>query len=199
MEPRWLTDNNIERLSKVKKLCNHFHLSVQSLSNSVLKRMNRKYTREYLFDITQKIRDKFEDVTFTCDIIVGYIDETDEEFLETLEGVKKIRFSDIHVFKFSKRSHTRAYNLDSSVDGNVALKRSEELIELGNKLKIEVLNKYLGQNIKVLFEEYKDGYLYGYTSNYIKVKVKGDKNLWGKIQELKLISLEKDLILGQIK
>lgn len=199
IEPRWLTDLNILRLSKLDKLCNHFHLSVQSLSNSVLKRMNRKYTREYLFDVSDKLKKTFKDIALTCDIIVGYIDETDEEFTETLEGAKRIDFSDMHVFKFSKREHTRAYSLTSTVNPNVANSRSEELITLGNELKLQFLNTHIGKTMKVLLEEYKDGYLYGYTSNYIRVKVKGDKELWGKIQELELVSLEKDLILGIIK
>lgn len=91
-------------MSKVDKLCSHFHLSVQSLSNTVLKRMNRKYTTEYLFDVVDKLRKKFKDVSLTCDIIVGYIDETDDEFNETIQGAKRIEFSDMHVFKFSKGS-----------------------------------------------------------------------------------------------
>lgn len=198
IEPRWLTDNNILRLSKLDKLCNHFHLSVQSLSNTVLKRMNRKYTREYIFEVVDKLRKSFKNVSLTCDIIVGYIDETEEEFNDTMEGAQRIAFSDMHVFKFSKREHTRAYSLDSSVTPSEAHSRSEELIDLGNKLKLQFLNNHVHKKMKVLLEEYKDGYLYGYTSNYIRVKVKGDKELWGKIQELELISLEKDLILGTI-
>lgn len=199
LDPRWFSKENILKLTTIDKLCKHFHLSVQSLSNTVLKRMNRKYTREYLFDVVNNLRNAFSDASFTCDIIVGYIDETDEEFNETLEGAQIIGFSDMHVFKFSKREHTRAYSLPSSVNPADANTRSEELIKLGNELKLQFLNKQIGKTMKVLLEEYKDGYSYGYTSNYIRVKVKGDKKLWGKIQELELISLEKDLILGIIK
>jgi threonylcarbamoyladenosine tRNA methylthiotransferase MtaB len=165
----------------------------------VLKRMNRKYTTEYLFDVVDKLRKNFKDVSLTCDIIVGYIDETDDEFNETIYGAEKIHFSDMHVFKFSKREHTRAYSLTTTVDPNVSISRSESLINLGKNCRLQFLNKHINKKEKVLLEEYKDGYLYGYTSNYIKVKVKGDKNLWGKIQELELISLEKDLILGTVK
>lgn len=181
------------------KLCNHFHVSVQSLSNTVLARMNRKYTREYLFELTDKLKGNFKDISITCDIIVGYINETDEEFIETMDGAKRIGFSDMHVFKFSKREHTKAYSLDNNVTPIVANIRSEELISLGKDLKLQFLNKHIGKSMDVLLEEYKDGYLYGFTSNYIKTKVKGDKSLWGTIQELELISLEKDLILGTIK
>ncbi len=161
--------------------------------------MNRKYTREYLFNVTEKLKNTFIDVSLTCDIIVGYIDETDEEFNDTIQGTKEIEFDDMHVFKFSKREHTRAYSLSSSVNPNVSITRSEQLINLGKQLRLNFLNKNLGKSVKVLLEEYKDGYLYGYTLNYIKVKVKGGKDLWGKIQELELISLEKDLIIGIIK
>ena len=174
-------------------------MSVQSLSDTVLARMNRKYTREYIFKVTDKLKETFKDIALTCDIIVGYIDESDEEFIETMNGVRRIGFSDMHVFKFSKRNHTKAYFLDTTVTPIVANIRSEELINCGRELKLNFLNIHIGQNMKVLLEEYKEGYLFGYTSNYIKVKVKGEKKLWGTIQELELISLEKDLILGIIK
>jgi len=160
--------------------------------------MNRKYTREYIFSVVHKLKETFEDVSLTCDIIVGFIDESDEEFSETMDAAEKIEFSDMHVFKFSKRNHTRAYFLDTTVSPIVASARSEKLINLGKKLKLQFLNKHINKSMKVLIEEYKEGYLLGYTSNYIKTKVKGDEELWGTIQELELISLEKDLILGTI-
>jgi len=199
IEPRWFTDDNILRLSKLDKLCNHFHLSVQSLSNTVLSRMNRKYTKELVFDVVDKLKKTFNGIAITCDLIVGYIDESDEEFSETMNASEIIGFSDMNVFKFSKRNHTRAYSMSTTVDPIVAASRSEELIKLGKKLQTNFLNKNIGKIEGVLLEEYKEGYLLGYTSNYIKTKVKGDKKLWGTIQELELISLEKDLILGIIK
>lgn len=198
IEPRILTKENIIRLSKIKKLCNHFHISVQSIDNEVLKRMNRKYTREYLFETIDLIRKYIEDVSFTCDIIVGFPGETEEEFLNTLEGVKKIGFYEIHVFKYSKRKWTIAANMKDQVDGNISNERSEKLIALGKELKEKYLNKYIGKKMYVLFESFKDGYLYGYTSNYIKVKVKGDKKLWGSHIKIELASIEKDIILGNI-
>ena len=198
IEPRILTEENIIRLSKIKNLCNHFHISVQSLDNEVLKRMNRKYTREYLFETVELIKKYISDVSFTCDIIVGFPGETEEEFNNTIEGVKKIGFYEIHAFKYSKRKWTVAASMKDQVDGNVANRRSEELIALGQKLKENYLEKYIGRKMYVLFESYLDDYLYGYTSNYIKVKVKGDKNLWGCHIKTELISIEKDIILGSI-
>ena len=198
IEPRVLTNDFIIRLSKVEKLCPHFHLSVQSLDNNVLKRMNRKYTREYVFDRVEMIRKYIKDVSFTCDIIVGFPGETDEEFLNTLNGVKKIGFYEMHIFKYSKRKWTKAASMIDQVDGNVASKRSEKLIDLSKESKKAYMRNFLGKKIDVLFESYSKGYLYGYTSNYMKIKVKGDKMLWGLQQKVELCSIEGDLILGKL-
>ncbi|MEG1141249.1 MAG: tRNA (N(6)-L-threonylcarbamoyladenosine(37)-C(2))-methylthiotransferase MtaB [Clostridia bacterium] len=196
IEPRFLTDENIERLSKIDKLCNYFHISVQSLDNNVLSRMNRKYTNDYVLNAITKLRDKFINCAITCDLIVGFINESIPEFNTTVEYIKKIKFSNMNVFKFSKRKYTKAYNMDTTVTDLDKDNRSKEIIKLGNTLSTEFMSKFLGKKEFVLFEEFKDGYLYGYTTNYIKVKVKGSNNLWKKVVEVELISLEKDLILG---
>lgn len=198
IEPRILTDENIIRLSRIEKLCPHFHISVQNLDDNVLQRMNRHYNFEFLFSRVEMLRNYFNDPAITCDIIVGFPGETDEEFNNTIERVKKIGFYEIHVFKYSKRKWTIAAKMENQIDGNIANIRSEKLIELGYKLKHEYMKRYLGQKIDVLFESYKEGYLYGYTKNYIKVKVKGDEKLWGKQLPVELYSVEKDLILGNI-
>ena len=198
LEPRILTDENIIRLSKIEKLCPHFHISVQNLDDNVLKRMNRHYNFEFLFSRVEMLRKYFKNPAITCDIIVGFPGETDEEFNNTIERVKKIGFYEIHVFKYSKRKWTLAAKMEDQVDGNIANFRSEKLIEVGTKLKLNYINKYIGNTENVLFESYKDGYLYGYTDNYMKVKVKGDEKLWGKLLPVELSLVEKDLILGNI-
>lgn len=198
IEPRVLTDDVIDRLSKVDKLCHHFHISVQSLDNNVLKRMNRKYKREDIFNIVEKIKEKMPSSAFTCDIIVGFPGETDEEFLNTIDGVKQVGFYEVHAFKYSKRKWTIAAKMENQVDGNVANKRSETLIELAKKLKLEYMSRYLGRQEEVLIESYKNGYLYGFTSNYMKVKIKGDRKLWGCLLKIELDSIKEDLILGDI-
>lgn len=198
IEPRFLTDDVIERLAKVEKLCPHFHISVQSLSNSVLKRMNRKYTREHVLQVTKKIKEKIPVVKFTCDIIVGFPGETKSEFEDTIEGVKEVDFYEVHAFKYSKRKWTRAAKMENQVDGNVANKRSETLIQLGNQQKMKHLKESLGKTVDVLIESYKDGYLFGYTANYMKVKIKGDKKLWGCLLKVELDSIEDEWILGNI-
>ena len=198
IEPRILTTENIIRLSKVKKLCPHFHISVQSLDNNVLKRMNRKYTKEDILRIVKDIRKYFVNPAFTCDIIVGFPGETDEEFNNTLNTVKEIKFYEVHTFRYSKRKWTRAATMDGQVDGNIALNRSRELINVANTLKKNYMKEFLNKKMPVLIEECKDGFAYGFTPNYIKVKIKGDEKLWGLVEEIELDSIEGDLILGNI-
>ena len=196
--PTYLTDEIIERLSKIEKLCHHFHLSVQSLDDSVLKAMNRRYSSEYIYELTEKMRKKILDVAFTCDIIVGFPGETDDQFNNTVNMAKKINFSHIHVFKYSKRKYTKAINMENQVDGNIAIERSNILLKVSDECRKIFLNKYIGKNMKVLIESYKNGCLYGYTSNYIKVKIVGDKSKCLSLQEIKLVSLEKDIMLGKL-
>lgn len=198
LEPRILTDENIVRLSKIQNLCPHFHISVQSLDNNVLKRMNRKYTREDIFNIVDKIREKIEDVAFTCDIIVGFPGETEEEFENTIDGINRVQFYEVHTFKYSKRKWTRAAKMENQIDGKTATKRSENVIELAKKLKHQYLESYIGKKAEVLFESGSENEWYGYTKNYIKVKVRGDRNIWGCLLEVELDSIEEDMILGSI-
>ena len=198
IEPRILTEENIKKMAKFEKLCPHFHISVQNLDNDVLKRMNRKYTREDIFKIAENLKKYFNDVALTCDIIVGFPGETEEEFKNTIDGIKKVGFYEVHAFKYSKRKWTRAATMENQVDGNIAIARSKELIKVANKLKRNYMESYLNKKMNVLFELYSDGYLYGYTNNYIKVKVEGDKKLWGLMEEIELDSIEEELILGNI-
>lgn len=198
IEPRILTKENIIRMSKLDKLCPHFHLSVQSLDNNVLKRMNRKYTREDIFEIVKNVRQYFKNPAFTCDIIVGFPQETDEEFNNTIEGVKRIGFYEVHTFKYSKRKWTLAAKMDGQVDGNISQKRSEILIELASKLKLKYIESELGNKEKILIESQKNGYAYGYTPNYIMTKLKTDDNLIGKEVEVVLEKIEQDGVVSLI-
>ena len=197
IEPRWLTDENIARLSKVSKLCHHFHISIQSLSTSVLKRMNRKYTAEFVMDRIKKLRETFIDPGITTDLIVGFINETEDEFNDTLENVRIIKFSDMHVFRFSKRKMTAAYNMETTVTNEDLDRRSKILIQAGKESQYEFLKKYVGTTQKVLIDEEKNGYYYGYTDNYLKVKCKGLSVLWGWVQDLELISIEGNYLIGK--
>ena len=198
IEPRFLTKKNIERLSKIEKFCSHFHISMQSGSSSVLKRMNRKYDKNLLIEVCNNIHKTFKNATISVDCIVGFPGETDEEFGETVETIKKMNLMKLHVFKYSKRNFTVAAKMKEQVDGNIKKERSNLLLDLSDKCTKSTLSKYINKKEKVLFESYKEGYLYGYTNNYIMVKVRGDKSLCGTIQDVDLISLEAEQMLGTI-
>lgn len=198
IEPRILTDENIERLSKIEKLCPHFHISVQNLSDNVLKNMNRKYTSQFVIERTNKLKEYFKDVALTCDIIVGFPGETEEDFETTISNLDKISFYEIHTFKYSKRKWTKAAKMEGQVDGMTSNKRSETLIKYAEKKKLEYMKKYLNKKMPVLIESYKDGILSGYTTNYIKVKIRGEKDLCQKVLEVELSSIEEDYMLGTI-
>lgn len=192
IEPRILTEENIVRMSKIDKLCPHFHISVQSLDNDVLRRMNRHYTREDIFEIVENIRKYFKNPAFTCDVIVGFPGETEEEFLNTLDGVKRVGFYEVHAFKYSKRKWTLAAKMKEQVDGNIAQRRSEELIALSHKLKIEYMERELGKKEKILIEEQNGNIAQGYTKNYIMVKVNSDENIVGEEIEVVLNNINED-------
>ncbi len=198
IEPRVLTDENIERLATINELCPHFHISVQSLDNEVLKRMNRHYTREDIFHIVDKIRESFTNPAFTCDIIVGFPGETEEEFKNTLDGVNRVDFYEVHAFKYSKRKWTVAAKMPNQVDGNVAHDRSERLISLANEHKLKFIANMLGKEEDVLVESQKGNIAQGYTSNYVMVKFESEENVFGKHVKVKLKKIENDVIIGHV-
>ena len=200
LEPTLITDDFMKRLSSLKKVCNHFHLSLQSGSNTVLERMNRKYTAEEYKKNVKIIRSYMKDVAFTTDIIVGFPEETEEEFNETYAFVEEIEFSKIHVFKYSPRKGTPAEKL-KQLNGNIKNERSKRLIELSDKLTRKFNEQFIGQSLDVLFEEkskYKDNHIEGYTKNYIRVIANGDESLEGEIRNVKVLSMDKENLIGRI-
>ena len=168
-------------------MCHHFHLSLQSGCDETLSRMNRRYTTEQFLKIVNRIRNKFEDSILTTDIIVGFPGETDEEFNKTYEFLKQVKFYKMHIFKYSVRTGTKAETFPNQVDSHIKEKRSKILLELSDINEKEYLNKYIGKNIDVLFEEKdSDGFWKGHTSNYIMARVKSDDNLENKIKNIKV-------------
>jgi len=163
LEPRIITEEFVSRLIKLNKICNHFHLSLQSGCNETLKRMNRKYTTEEFKAIVKLLRDNILEVALTTDVIIGFPGETEEEFEKTYAFLKEIKFSKMHVFKYSKRKGTPAAAMPNQVDEQVKDERSKKLIEMSNKNEKEFANQYLGREIEVLFENSKEGH----TTNYI--------------------------------
>lgn len=198
MEPRFLTTENIIRFASYTKLCPHFHISMQSGNTDVLKRMNRKYSKEDLIRVCEDLRKYFDDPYIASDVIVGFPKETDAEFLDTIDTIKKMKLCEVHVFKYSKRKYTLASKMDGQIDGNVKKQRSGEVLKISKDLNSKFLKKYIGKKVQVLFENYTDGILTGYTPNYIKVKTKGDNALCGTIQDVVITSLEKDILQGDL-
>ena len=175
IEPMLITEEFVERLSKLEKICEHFHLSLQSGCDETLKRMNRGYTTEQFEKVTEILRKKYKNVVLTTDIIVGFPGETEEEFNKTYEYLKKIAFYKMHVFKYSPRKGTKAAIMLNQIDGNIKEERSKKLIELSDKNEEKYNKEYIGKQVNVLFEEEccEDGkkYIKGHTTNYIVVKI----------------------------
>ena len=171
IEPLWMTNEVIERLSKLNKICHQFHLSLQSGCDDTLKRMNRRYTTSQFEEIVNNIRHTFEDAILTTDIIVGFAGETAEEFEQTYNFLKKINFYKMHIFKYSPRKGTKAENMPNQVDGNIKEFRSKKLIELSDLNEINYLKSYIGKKISVLWEEEKNGVIKGHTPNYLLAEV----------------------------
>ena len=166
LEPTIIDEEFAMRLSKLEKICDHFHLSLQSGCNETLKRMNRKYTTERYKQAVDVLRNVYPNVNFTTDVIVGFPGETEEEFNETYKFLEDINFYKIHVFKYSPRRGTVAEKMQNQIDGNIKEIRSNKLIELSDKNQNNYNEKNIGKQVKVLFEEYEDGYFKGHTTNY---------------------------------
>lgn len=184
LEPLIITEDFVERLKKLPKICNHFHLSLQSGCNATLERMNRRYTTEDFRKIVSILRKNISEVALTTDIIVGFPGETEEEFNETYEFLKEIAFSKMHVFKYSPRKGTKAAGFKNQVDGITKSKRSDILIALSDENEENFAKQYIGKKINVLFENETEGH----TTNYIKVESK--KKIEGAPVILKVVPTE---------
>ena len=197
LEPNIITEEFVNRLKKVTKMCDHFHLSLQSGCDETLKRMNRKYTAEAFEKEVNLLRKTFPDVALTTDVIVGFPGETEEEFNETYKYLSKIRFTKLHVFKYSPRKGTVAAKMKNQIDSTVKEKRSHKLIELSNECEIEFLNRYVGKELKVLFEKQDGEYTKGHTTNYLVVKAKKTK-LENQIKDVKIVSRDNLELIGEM-
>lgn len=197
VEPNIISEDFMRRAIACSKLCDHFHLSLQSGSNKVLKDMNRHYNREEFIEKTKIIKKYMPYAGLTTDIIVGFPGESDEDFEDSMSIVRKVEFSKVHVFKYSKRKNTPAADRADQVDGNIKIKRSEELIKLQDQYLKKFREKNMPRTLKVLFEEFDQGYYFGYTDNYIRVKVKSDKDLINKILDVRLVDNE-EVALGEL-
>ncbi len=195
IEPLLITEEFVNRLKKLEKVCHHFHLSLQSGCNETLKRMNRRYTIEEFKEIVERLRNTYKDVMLTTDIIVGFPGENEEEFEETYKFLKDIKFYKMHIFKYSPRKGTKAAEMKNQVNGNIKEERSKKLIELSDENEKEYNEKYIGKEVEILFEEEKEELYKGHTQNYILAYYKTDKKLENKIVRVKCIGTETEHII----
>ena len=193
LEPKIITEEFMQRLSKLEKMCHHFHLSLQSGCDETLKRMNRKYTTAEVKEIIERLRRYYDDVMLTTDIIVGFPGETEEEFETTYQFLKEVKLYKMHVFQYSPRKGTRAAVMPNQISGNIKEARSKKLIELSNENQKMYNQQLVGKDVEVLFEdkEVEDGITYfrGHTQNYILVKYKTDENLENTLKNVRVLEL----------
>lgn len=194
LEPNLITKPFLEELQRLDKLCPHFHLSLQSGSNEILKRMNRKYTREEYRQAITLIRQYFENPALTTDVIVGFPGESDKDFEDTFALVRELRFSEIHVFKYSPKKGTPAAKYKEQINGNIKQERSEKLIDLGEHLKKEFMTSFIGMEEEVLFENFdpKEQISTGFTKRYIKVKGVTVKDYSKEIHQVKIMKIKEE-------
>lgn len=192
IEASQITDEVIEVLDRSDKIVNHLHIPIQSGSNTVLKRMRRKYTMEFFADRLNKLKKALPGLAVTSDVIVGFPGETEEEFMETYNFIKEHKFSELHVFPYSKRTGTPAARMEDQVDENVKNERVHRLIALSDQLAKEYASQYENEVLEIIPEEaYKEteeeNMFVGYTDNYMKVVFKGTEDMIGKIVKVKIL------------
>ena len=181
LEPRIITEEFVQAIAALPKMCPHFHLSLQSSCNETLKRMNRRYTSEEFYEKCEILRKYFEKPALTTEVIVGFPQETEEEFETTYEFLKKICFYETHIFKYSKREGTKAAVMQGQIPEQIKAKRSARLIELGEKNRRAYEESFLGKTVEVLVEEKSDvngkEMWTGHTKEYMKIALESEKNL----------------------
>ena len=193
LEPGIITREFVEALAKLEKVCPHFHLSLQSGSGTVLKRMNRKYTPGEYMEKCRILREYYEHPALTTDVIVGFPGETEEEFRETCKFVREVSFYEIHVFKYSRRNKTVAAAMQGQIPESIKGERSSILLKIAGELKEEYIKWYEKKRVSVLFEEpvTVDGVKYyeGFTPEYVKVWHETDENLGNRIMEVEFLRI----------
>ena len=164
-------DEEFFKLLENNTICDHLHIPLQSGSDKILKLMNRKYDKRYFLNIINKIRSVRPDISITTDVIVGFPEETEEDFLECLEFIKEVNFSKIHVFPYSKRDGTKAAKMNNQVNGIIKKDRVKRLISLSEKLELSYRNKFINKNMDVLIEKSENSISFGHTSNYLYLRI----------------------------
>ena len=192
-----LNDRVLDVLRKSNVLVDHLHIPLQSGSNPILKLMNRKYDKEYFVSKIKEIRKIRPLISITTDVIVGFPNETDEFFNETIETIKKIEFSKIHVFPYSRRINTLADKMDNQVDEAVKKDRVKTLLELSKELEINYMKKFINKEVTFLPEIISNGFVIGHTGNYLLVKLKNNNYRLNKNINVKLTKIDYPYVIGQ--
>lgn len=199
IEASQIDDKLIRLIKESGVVVNHLHIPLQSGCDSTLNRMNRKYNTAYYFNEISKLKEAIMDIAITTDVIVGFPGETEEEFQQTYEFIKKVGFSSLHVFPYSRRNGTVAARMPNQVEDITKTNRVNELINLSNELHKEYASKFINQTLGVLIERFDESkqLYYGHTTNYLKVGIKSEINLHNQIVDVKLTKVNEDgTILG---
>lgn len=202
LEPEKMSDDLLKRLSAVPELCPQFHLSLQSGCDRTLKAMNRHYTSGEYYELTQKIRSYFPECSFTTDIMVGFPDETDEDFRKSVEFVRKIGFGRVHVFRYSQRKGTPADRMSGQIPEHIKTARSAEMTKITEKMRAEYMHSLVGKTVKVLFErENCTDFHRGYSADYTLIKIpceNSEKSLRNQIFYVTIEESHSDFCTGRI-
>ena len=199
VEPVLFTDEFVSEVSKMEKVCPHYHLSLQSGCDETLKRMNRRYTTKEYKEIVDRLRENIPNVAITTDVIVGFPGETNDEFKATYEFLKDIELSQMHVFKYSPRKGTPAATMENQIDPQMKQIRSDKLLSLNKENFAKFAGKFIGKEMDVLFESSVAENTYeGLTTNYIRVLVKSDKDIHGEILKVKLTDIKDEYVEGTL-
>lgn len=198
LEPDHITDDIIDRLSKIDKFCPQFHISLQSGCNKTLKNMNRHYTAEEYKELCDKIRSAFPDASLTTDVMVGFNEEGEDDFYNSLEFVKSIKFEKVHTFPYSERSGTAASKKGDNVPKHIKEKRASIMIEETEKIRNEYLKNLVGRTVEVLFESCADNDIYqGYTRGYLPVRMKSNEDIIGITRNVKITGYTDDFCIAE--
>ena len=193
-----ITGELLKIIKKSKIIVDHLHIPLQSGSNKILKTMKRKYNIDYFIDKITKIKTIRPNISITTDIIAGFPGETEEDFNETIDIVKRIKFSKLHVFPYSKKDKTEASNFDNQINNIIKKDRVNILLDLSKKLELKFMNKQIDKVKNVLVETIKDGYLIGHSEDYLLVKLKGNRNMINEIVSVKIEKIEYPYLMSNV-
>lgn len=197
LEPRVVTEAFCKFLSIHDNLCPHFHLSMQSGSDTVLKRMNRKYDTALYYNSCEKLRKYFKNPAITTDLIVGFPGETDDEFNQTLEFIQKCNFANMHIFPYSIREGTKASTMDDQIDINIKNVRSKIATNISKEMEKKYLESFVNNKLEVIFEEPKDDFISGHTKYNFQIAVKSNNFIQGEKADILIKKVENLIVFGE--